>query len=510
MAASRSSINALKHQQGLVLLVLVIVIILAFTTYGLSGLSLSSIKVNRDKQTLMKLKKAKQAVIDYAVTYSDRAAGNDYGILPNPETFLNGDDGNMAGTVGAKNLNVVDWLPWRSLDIADLKDDSGTCLFYAVSGSYKSGARTDMINEDNIGMFRVLNNDNTVVQGGSVENQVVALVIAAGEILPGQTRAPTVSTSSCGRDYGNVSAYLEGNGVYDNSAPSTIADSVDDFIHATDSSSTEASPYNDKFLTIKRDEIWRPIVARGDFKQSMENLTQGLAMCLAGYANLTDNGSRRLPWPASTNLDVAIYDRKIFRDNSAYSDNGGAVKGYSGRFPFNVDDSNNAINSGLLIEDELFEITGMCDNLDLGGGVIVDLKTSGSEYRMLWNNWKDHFFYTLSQDYAPDNSGASKCNGASPECIKVELNGSGVENKYAAAVIFSGSRLAGFNRIDKTDVSHYLEDNKSIVFNDEVADPQGDKTYRYSDPQTDVENDIMYCIEDVNNLTADLTVIECI
>jgi hypothetical protein len=510
MAASRSSISALKHQQGLVLLVLVIVIILASATYALSDLSLSTIKANRDKQTLIHLKKAKQAVINYAVTYSDRAADNDYGILPNPETFHNGDDGNMAGTAGAKNLNVVDWLPWRSLDIANLKDDSGTCLFYAVSGSYKLGARADMINEDSIGMFRVLNNDNTVVQGGNVEDQVVALVVAPGDILPGQVRAPTVPTSSCGRDYGNISAYLEGDGVYDNSTLSTVADSVDDFIHATASSSTEASPYNDKFLIIKRDEIWGPIVTRGDFKQKMENLTQGLAMCLAGYANLTDNSSRRLPWPARTNLGVAIYDRKNFRDNSAYGDDGGAINGYSGRFPFDVNDSNDAINSALLIEDDLFEMTGMCDNLDLGGGIIVDLKTSGSEYRKLWDNWKDHFFYTLSQEYAPANSGASQCSGASPKCIKVESNGSGIENKYAAAVIFSGSRLAGSNRLDKTNVSHYLEGNKSAVFDNEVADPQGDKVYRYSDPQTDAENDIMYCVEDVNIPTADLTVIECI
>ncbi len=77
-------------------------------------------------------------------------------------------------------------------------------------------------------------------------------------------------------------------------------------------------------------------------------------------------------------------------------------------------------------------------------------------------------------------------------------------------MIFSGSRQSGVTRNDKTDVSQYLEDNKSLVFANEAADREGDKNYIYTDPQTDTENDIMYCIEDVSNPTADLTVIECI
>ena len=514
MAASRASIKALKRQQGLVLLVLVIIIVLAFTSYTFSEISLSQISDDRDKLTLTNLKKAKQALIDYAVTYSDRVVGHDFGILPYPEADFNIDDGNTDTTVtgSTKNTNVVDWLPWRALDVANLKDESGTCLLYAVSGTYKLGAsvQADMINEDSIGMLRIRNSTGTIVQGGNEEDQVVALVIAPGAALIGQTRNPTELLSSCGRDYGNVSAYLEGNGVYDNSSVSVVADTPDDFIHATSTSSTEATPYNDRFLTITREEIWDAIVARDDFKLKMENLTRGLAMCLAGYANLTDNTSRRLPWPAPSDLGFGTYDRKDFRNNSNYDDDNGIPDGYSGRFPFNVGDSNDDINAGSLLEDELFEITGLCDNIDLGGGVIVDLKTPASEYRKLWNNWKDHFFYVLSQDYEPDNTGASKCNGAGAKCIKIELNGSGVENEYAAAVIFSGSRLPGFTRNDKTVLSEYLEDGKSSTFVNEAADKDGDKKYDYTDPQTATENDIMYCIDDVSNPTADLTVKECI
>jgi hypothetical protein len=496
---ARASVKTLKHQQGLVLLVLVIIIVLAFVTYTFSGLSVPQIKAQRDKNTQVKLKKAKQAVIDYAVTYADRGLGFDYGLLPHPETFFNGNDGNMASVGGTQNTNVLGWLPWRSLDIANLKDDSGTCLFYAVSGTYKLHAseQAEMINEDSIGMFRVRNSANKIVQGTNIEDQVVALVFAPGAPLPGQIRIPTELESSCGREYGNVQAYLEGNGVTNNSTVSALEDTVDDFIHATETSSTEAPAYNDKFLTITREEIWKAIVSRDDFKQKMENLTEGLAMCLAEYANMTDNTSRRLPWPVITNFGATTN----YRTNANYEDDDEASNGYSGRFPFNIYDSNNAINAAALTEDEIFEVTGLCDNLDLGGGVIVDLKTPGSVYRKLWNNWKDHFFYVLSKEYEPDDEGASNC-GMAP-CIRV--NGT----KYAAAVIFSGSRPLGITRNDKSDVAEYLEDGKATEFENEATNQTGNRNYLYTVPQTDTENDIMYCIENKNNPADDLTVIEC-
>lgn len=510
MAASRSSISVVKHQQGLVLLVLVIVIILAFTTYGLSGLSLSSIKNNRDKQTLMHLKKAKQAVIDYAVTYSDRGLNNGYGLLPNPDTVLS--EGVMSGNIGTQNTNVIGWLPWRSLDIANLKDDSGTCLFYAVSGSYKLGstAQAEMVNEDSVGMFRILNNADIVVQGGSEASQVVALVIAPDKALAGQARTPAELLSSCGRDYSSVShydvsAYLEGNGIYDNGQLSGTADTVDDFIHATASSMDAATPYNDKFLTINRDEIWKAIVKRSDFKNDMESLTQGLATCVANYANSIANTSRRLPWPTKIDLGATLN----YRSNGSYVDDN-ATQGYSGRYPFNISNTNNTHENidPVLIdfpEDDLFEISGLCDNLgnDWEGNVI-NLEADSSKYRQLWNNWKDHFFYMISKVYEPDDSGIEKtCADAATTCIKVNTI------EYAGAIIFSGSRFDGVSRANKALLIDYLEDDKSTAFSTEQINKTGDGDYNYTDPQTTTINDMMYCIQD-QPLGTPLDVIECI
>ena len=160
-----------------------------------------------------------------------------------------------------------------------------------------------------------------------------------------------------------------------------------------------------------------------------------------------------------------------------------------------------------MTDDELLNTAGLCDALDIfdDGSVIVDLKTTGSEYRELWNNWKDHFFYLLSKRYAPANSGKADCS-FSGDCIKVAPSNA----KYAAAVIFSGRRLDSQSRNDKSLVSDYLEDGKSTEFADEALFKTGDRAYTYTDPQTELINDIMYCIEDVLTTSlSPLTVVEC-
>jgi len=484
-----------KRQQGLTLLVTVVIIILAFASYLVSNISLTEVRITEDKNTQIALKAAKNAVINYAVTYSYHAPENVYGIPSHPETRLNGSEGNIPGSWGTKNTNIVEWLPWRKLDIANLKDDSDTCLFFAVSGTYKEAgsAQPDMINEDSVGMLRVVDS-----VGNTIQDQIVALVIAPGRALPGQVRAPLATPTSCGQDYGNVSAYLEGNGATDNSTLLAAIDRVDEFIHATDTSPNEDTPYNDKFLTITREEIWEPIVKRSDFKLKMENLTHALALCLAEYANQADNTSRRLPWPVITNLGGTLN----YRDENNYVDDDLASEGYSGRFPFNITNSNNAINAASLTDDEILNTVGLCNNLDLGGGVFADLVTPTAEYRKLWDNWKDHFFYVLSKDYEPANSGAQSCDGAGV-CISVK----GTER--AAAVIFSGSRLAGVTRIDKSDIFDYLEGSKATDFDLEATNKTGDRFYDYN-PPTDTVNDVIYCVEDKVTPTDNLTVSDCL
>ena len=509
--ATRKEYKILTKQKGLALLILIIILSLAFVSYALSGLSISQVHINQSENTAIVLKEAKQAVINFAATYSDRGVDNDYGVFPHPETIKNGNYGNMPGNVGTQYTNVVGWLPWRSLDLPALKDESGTCLFYAVSGTYKLGGtvQAEMINEDSLGMFQIIDGAANIVKGANLEDQVVALVIAPGAPHAIQARNPLVVQSNCGDDYLNVPAYLEGGGVADNSAPSPLDDKVDTFIHGTNDSSEALLPYNDKFLTITRDEVWKMVVERSDFKADMENLTKALTECLAKYANMGTNTSRRLPWPVNTDFSLVRTD---YRDSDNYKDETAAtLKGYSGRYPFNVANSNAAINAAIIGSD-LFDVAA-CDNFGVDTeGEIINLTSVVpiTKYRKLWNNWKDHFFYALSKGYEPDNSGDATC-ASSGACIKVTPPIIPGPTEYAAAVIFSGSRLGSATRNDKTVIADYLEDNKDLVFVNEALpiNRNGDQTYVYTDPQTDVVNDIMFCIQD-KAAGQPLDVVECI
>ena len=68
-----------KKQQGLALLVLVITIFLAISTYYLTSVSAVEIKADKIEKTQIVLKRAKQALLDFAVT-NWRRAGDDGNI----------------------------------------------------------------------------------------------------------------------------------------------------------------------------------------------------------------------------------------------------------------------------------------------------------------------------------------------------------------------------------------------------------------------------------------------
>jgi hypothetical protein len=194
-------------------------------------------------------------------------------------------------------------------------------------------------------------------------------------------------------------------------------------------------------------------------------------MCLSDYA--ATNTLDRLPWPAPTSL-------ADYRDSTNYSDNADATPGYAGRYPFIVDDSNADIPGGNT-SSELFTEAG-CNALVTTSGATVDLQTANAEYRMLWENWKDHFFYVVSQDYAPGATAAS-CGA---NCITVNA-------QRAAMVVYAGSRQAGQVRNGpvggdtdtKFDMANYMENGNETVF----PDITGNGVY-----STASTNDIMFCL----------------
>jgi len=518
----RATKNNPFHQKGLVLLIFVIFVVFGAMAYFLSGISIEDIKQHQVESTAKSLQRAKQALIAYAVSRADittpSAQAGRIGYLPCPAN--NNGEGNSVGVCNATDEATLGWYPWRSLGLPPLRDESGTCLLYAVSGSYKFYPPTNMLNEDTYGMFQIVDETSTVVQGVNPEDRVVAIIFAAGKVLPGQTRNFTAGTQ-CGDDINNFGAYLDTFGLIDNSDVTTgTADQIDQFIHATaDSMAYNATnPHNDRFITISRSDVWQGIMKREEFDASVitgnsktRRVTEALARCLAQYGN--DNNNSHLPYPAPFDLGGNDYRLSVNYDDSA------AVSGgqHFGRFPYIVDDADGAI-PGTIATQELFDKNfsappnhafpadiRACNDLPIlfPAGPNADLSTNTSEDRIFWENRKDHFFYAVSNRYWPNSSPltdpASDPSPAPARCGNcITING----NMYAAVVIYSGTKQAGQLRDAPIAPSDTIDTKMNATTNYiEVNNPAGNGMGNY----TRTGNDEMFCITD----TEPLDVVPC-
>ncbi len=487
-----------KKQQGLALLVLVIIIFLAMTTYYFSSISIVEIKADKVEQTQAVLKRAKQALLAYAVTkWYQPGEGGKMGKLPCPDYNNNGVDGEQDGNCGNAYANAIGYFPWRTLGLEITKDSSGACLLYAVSPAYKTSPAA-ALNPDSYGQFRIVNNAGAVVQGALPEDRPVAVIIAPEAALSGQARENNPAIT-CGSYYGNnifnlTAAYLDNNGNTNNAAIDPGTDNViENFVAMYAGSDETNNPLNDRLVTISHRELWdamQEVITGAAFDTRMRNLTEAIALCFAEYG---DHNGERLPMPAALDLNGGEY-----RKNSDYDDSGNFSVRFAGRLPYNVSRANTEINNG--DDDNIFS-NAYCDGLDLPSTGVTetinfsnDMGSDQGEYFDLWSNWKDHFFYAISKDHNPSESTA----GCSGDCIKV--GGS----TYAGVVFFSGLKQVGQSRYappfeadDKKDVANYLENNNAADF----PDNGGDADY---DIVSGGSNDVMFCIK------SDMSVVECL
>ena len=503
-----------KKQDGLVLLVLVIVIFLAISTYYFSSVSVVEIKVDKVEKTRAVLKRAKQALLDYAVA-NWRRAGDDgnIGRLPCPDYDSSGANGEQNGACGNAYANAIGYLPWRTLGLERTKDSSGSCLLYAVSPAYKNSPES-ALSPDSFGQFRLVDNLGATLQGVLPEDRPVAIVVAPGSTLPGQVRVSNAGTF-CGSYYGDdiavlIAAYLDNNGVTDNAAIDPATDNVIENIVASYPGSEDGNnPLNDQVITITHREFWLALqdsIPSAEFDNKMEYLTEALARCLVAYAdynliNSTPVAKRSLPWPASMNVNGNEY-----RNSFSYDDNPDHNFGHAGRLPYQVSNSNGIIGNSLASVG--FIEYPSCSAIIMSDFSTVNLTDKDGEYWNLWSNWKESFFYALSISYNPDNDGS----GCGAGCI--QLGGD-----KAAIVFYSGEKDGAQQRYsppfdaalaidgvdDKNEASNYLENNNAADFPDNAgALPAGDGSRTFE--KVSAGNDIMYCIDaDIN-----MTVNECL
>jgi len=447
-----------QHQVGAIALALMLMLGMVI---GLLVISFArSVQGNNvaDTRTVLAMANAREALLGYATTYRDTHPNEVFGYLPCPDLGT-GTEGQAASSCGGTDITVVGRLPWKTLDVGPLRDASGECLWYAVSGNFKNNPKTsDLLNTDTNGLIKVMAADGIgYVAGASPTQRAVAVVFAPGTILPGQDRvlAATNPPTICGGNY-NAANYLDSDSAsgIDNATPVAVSNALTTFIAAQHSDLTPASSdaFNDQLMVIFPDDVFaRHVERRTDFESGLTDPLIGLlrksADCLANYGRSNDSGItyKYLPWTAPLNV-------LTFGSSASYTDSG-ALSGRLPRTAYTSAYTSPNSNSN-------YFATPLLDEARCPGWNGVN---------KFWENWKDHLFYAVARAHRPDTTAASNNDPCSvTECINVIDAGGTERTNMAAVVLFSGARLAGQSRnnsdnpsymsTEKADPSNYLED----------------------------------------------------
>ena len=234
-----------RKQSGIALIMFLVVLILGggYAFYRSANIGFGSSQ--RDAKVYAALARAKEALIARAVTDANRP-----GSLPCPDTI---GDGKAAMFTLTQCPSYVGWLPWVTLDLPELTDDTGTRLWYALSPSLRDDDSAQPINSDIPAALRI--------DGGG---EIAAIIIAPRGALSGQTRPSN-----------NAADYLEG----DN------ANGDANYV-----SGPATNSFNDVVAIITRQELMAAVEKR---------VANEVRACLEEHASSTlENPAQTYPWPA--------------------------------------------------------------------------------------------------------------------------------------------------------------------------------------------------------------------
>lgn len=281
----------MRHQSGMVLLAMLVTVMFAAAGVFVLFAGGSPGQARSDK-TAAALAVAQAALVGQIARSPDVTA---LARLPNPDLRVNAvfAEGSQSGSAGARNASLLGKLPWRSLGLSSLKDGDGECLWYVVSGRFKSNPQSlDAFNWDTPGQLDLMREDGTMLQSG-----LAALLISPGVPLDGQNRATNdAGLRECGGNY-DARNYLDSFHAADaiggqlNYFPgSTNHRQASDAASKTFVMAANAR-YNDRFLFITVDELFRPIIRRADFAAQVNALTSDTTF-LAYLATVSISGSK--------------------------------------------------------------------------------------------------------------------------------------------------------------------------------------------------------------------------
>lgn len=257
------------RQSGVAMLVLAVVVMGAAVII-VKTLNAATWKADRLRITNETFAKAKEALIARAVADNNRP-----GSLPCPD--LN-DDGVAELFAGNECPNYVGRLPWRTLELPDLRDSEGERLWYALSPSHRDHSAAEPINSNTAGQI--------TVSGAAPATQVLAVLISPGRPLI-RAGAPAMQARDCPGNCTLRASYLDVAGGVDNAAGSTGG-----AINLTHVAETDS--FNDRLLPIHADDIM-PLAE----KRAGREVSLALKARYEGWQAATGKGF--YPWAAPFN-----------------------------------------------------------------------------------------------------------------------------------------------------------------------------------------------------------------
>jgi hypothetical protein len=253
-------------QTGFGLLLLLGLLGLAVLFVAVSQLNAFATRRSLDTTTRDSLQHAKQALIGYAATYRDTHSATTpptFGYLPCPAIDGNG----VAGNCGSAGTATIGFLPFKTLNLPDLRDSTSECLWYAVSGSIKNAPAQLQLNWDVQGQFIVVDTSGAVLATPNAQDGgPVALIIAPGEPLAGQAR--TAASTPCGKAPAYAD-FIEAAPLFPNAGPVTMTKGA-----------PSSQTVNDQVVWITAKEVFDRINQRSDFAAQINGLIGEMSNCL--------------------------------------------------------------------------------------------------------------------------------------------------------------------------------------------------------------------------------------
>lgn len=225
---SSGSIVDSRRQRGVILLAFFIVLFLAAAGAIITVLDNNTVNQRRNDNTAAALREAKEALIAYAVLYSEyySVAGSGPGYLPCPDSNGNGLENAPCGANSLGRLPTLITLPSGSdFPLSTYNNNSDEQFWYSVSDTFRRSP------------LGVLNSTANSTVTLDTQSRIAAVIIAPGPATGAQARPNNAAAN-----------YLEASNT---SAPSFV-------------SSDAVSPalFNDRVLPVTIDEIMTPITRK--------------------------------------------------------------------------------------------------------------------------------------------------------------------------------------------------------------------------------------------------------